>query len=45
MALFDKDSISGALGKAKGLAGKASEAAKTGIDQTKTLVNEKDGAV
>lgn len=41
MALFDKDSISGALGKAKGLAGKAAEAAKTGIDQTKTLVNEK----
>lgn len=41
MALFDKDSLSGALGKAKGLAGKAAEAAKTGIDQTKTLVNEK----
>lgn len=41
MALFDKDSISGALGKAKGLAGKAAEVAKTGIDQTKTLVNEK----
>ena len=41
MTLFDKDSISGALGKAKGLAGKAAEAAKTGIDQTKTLVNEK----
>ena len=41
MALFDKDSISGALGRAKGLAGKAAEAAKTGIDQTKTLVNEK----
>lgn len=41
MALFDKDSLTGALGKAKGLAGKAAEAAKTGIDQTKTLVNEK----
>lgn len=41
MALFDKNSLSGALGKAKGLAGKAVEAAKTGIDQTKTLVNEK----
>ncbi len=31
MALFDKDSISGALEKAKGLAGKAAEAAKTGM--------------
>lgn len=41
MALFDKESLSGALGKAKGLAGKAADAAKTGIDQTKTLVNEK----
>lgn len=41
MALFDKDSLTGALGKAKGLAGKAAEAAKTGIDQTKTIVNEK----
>ena len=41
MALFDKESISGALGKAKGLAGKATEAAKTGIEQTKTMVNEK----
>lgn len=41
MALFDKDSISGALGKVKGLTGKAAEAAKTGIDQTKTLVSEK----
>lgn len=41
MALFDKESLSGALGKAKGLAGRAAEAAKTGIDQTKTLVNEK----
>lgn len=41
MALFDKESLSGALGKAKGLAGKAAEAAKTGIDQTKTFVNEK----
>lgn len=41
MALFDKDSLTGALGKAKGLAEKAAEAAKTGIDQTKTLVNEK----
>ena len=41
MALFGKESISGALGKAKELAGKATEAAKTGLDQTKTLVNEK----
>lgn len=41
MALFDKNSLSGALGKAKGLAEKAAEAAKTGIDQTKTMVNEK----
>lgn len=41
MALFDKDSLSGALGKAKSLAEKAAEAAKTGIDQTKTMVNEK----
>ncbi|MDE6950561.1 MAG: SHOCT domain-containing protein [Lachnospiraceae bacterium] len=41
MALFAKESISGALGKAKELAGKATEAAKTGIDQTKTVVNEK----
>lgn len=41
MALFDKDSLTGALGKARGLAEKAAEAAKTGIDQTKTLVNEK----
>jgi len=41
MGLFDKESISGALGKAKELAGKATEAAKTGIEQTKTVVNEK----
>lgn len=41
MALFDKDALSGTLGKAKGLAGKAAEAAKAGIDQTKTMVNEK----
>ena len=41
MALFGKESISGVLGKAKELAGKATEAAKTGIDQTKTMVNEK----
>lgn len=41
MALFDKNSLTGALGKAKGLAGKAAEVAKTGIDQTKTMVNEK----
>lgn len=41
MALFDKESISGALGKAKELAGKATVAAKTGMEQTKTMVNEK----
>ncbi len=41
MALFGKESLSGALGKAKELAGKATEAAKTGIDQTRTMVNEK----
>lgn len=31
MALFGKESLSGALGKAKELAGKATKAAKTGI--------------
>ena len=41
MAFFGKDSITGALGKAKELAGKATEAAKTGIDQTNTMVSEK----
>lgn len=41
MGLFNKDSISGALGKAKEMAEKATETAKEGIEQTKTAVNEK----
>lgn len=41
MGLFDKESISGALGKAKEMADKATEVAKTGINQTKTMVNGK----
>lgn len=41
MGLFNKDSISGALGKAKEMAEKATENAKEGIEQTKTAVNEK----
>lgn len=41
MGLFDKESISSAFGKAKKMADKAAEVAKTGIDQTKNVVNEK----
>lgn len=41
MGLFNKGSLSGALGKAKELADKATEAAITGIEQTKTVVSEK----
>lgn len=41
MGLFKKESLSSALGKAKEFADKATEVAKTGIEQTKTVVNEK----
>lgn len=41
MGLFDKESITDALGKAKKMADKATQAAKTGMEQTKTLVSEK----
>ncbi len=41
MGLFDKESITDALGKAKKMADKATQAAKTEMEQTKTLVSEK----
>ena len=41
MGLFDKESIADAFGKAKKMADKATQAAKTGMEQTKTLVSEK----
>lgn len=41
MGLFDKASISDALGKAKELAGKAGDAAKSGIEQTKATIEKK----
>lgn len=41
MGFFSKDSLSGALGRAKGLADKAAETAKTSIEQTKTAVSGK----
>ncbi len=41
MGLFDKESITDALGKAKKMADKATQVAKTGMEQTKTIVSEK----
>ena len=41
MGLFDKDKLTGAFAKAKDLAGKATDAAKTTYDQTKSSFGQK----